>query len=74
MMNNVKFRKICSSRYRDYFDCELTSPRDDMAAVMKAKVGKNIHAQAEQTFAFNAAFLRTRLPNVEWNFWNQMNE
>ena len=42
----------------DYTVAELTSLRDDMAAVkVKAKVGKKTHAQAEQIFAFNAVSL-----------------
>ena len=36
-------------------EAELTSLRDEMAAVkVKARVGKKVHARAEQVFVFNA--------------------
>ena len=58
MMNNVKFRKFVSPGTEITLEAELTSLRDDMAAVkVKAKVGKKTHAQAEQIFAFNAVSL-----------------
>ena len=50
--------KVCSSGTEITLVAELTSLRDDMAAVkVKAKVGKKTHAQAEQIFAFNAVSL-----------------
>ena len=58
MMNNVKFRKFVPPGTEITLVAELTSLRDDMAAVkVKAKVGKKTHAQAEQIFAFNAVSL-----------------
>ena len=58
MMNNVKFRKFVPPGTEITLEAQLTSLRDDMAAVkVKAKVGKKTHAQAEQIFAFNAVSL-----------------
>ena len=58
MMNNVKFRKFVPPGTEITLEAELSSLRDDMAAVkVKAKVGRKTHAQAEQRVAFNAVSL-----------------
>ena len=55
----MKFRKFVPTGTEITLIAELTSLRDDMAAVkVKAKVGKKTHAQAEQIFAFNAVSLQ----------------
>ena len=52
-------------------ESELISLRDEMAAVkVKARVGKKVHAQAEQIFVFNAVPLddeaeRLRVERIE---------
>ena len=71
MMNNVKFRKFIPPDQEIRLEAELTSLRDEMAAVkVKAKVGKKTHAQAEQIFVFNAVPLaddveRKRVERIE---------
>ena len=58
MMNHVKFRKFVPPGTEITLESELTSLRDDMAAVrVRAKIGRKTHAQAEQIFAFNAVSL-----------------
>ena len=55
MMNNVKFRKFIPPATEIALEAELTSLRDEMAVVkVRARVGKKIHARAEQVFVFNA--------------------
>lgn len=59
MMNNVKFRKFIPPDQEIILEATLTSLRDEMAAVkVKAKVGRKVHAQAEQIFVFNAVPLK----------------
>lgn len=71
MMNNVKFRKFVPPDQEITLEAELTSLRDEMAAVkVKAKVGRKVHAQAEQIFVFNAVPLddeaeRQRVERIE---------
>lgn len=55
MMNNVKFRKFIPPDTLIQLETEISALRDEMAAVhVKARVGKKVHAQAEQIFVFNA--------------------
>ena len=55
MMNGVKFRKFVRPGEEITLESNLISLRDEMAAVkVKAKIGKKVHAQAEQIFVFNA--------------------
>ena len=55
MMNNVKFRKFIPPDTEIALEAELTSLRDEMAAVrVRARVGRKVHARAEQIFVFNA--------------------
>lgn len=55
MMNSVKFRKFIPPDTCIRLETEITALRSEMAAVnVKARVGKKVHAQAEQIFVFNA--------------------
>jgi len=55
MMNHVKFRHFVRPGDQVILEARLESLREDMAAVkVRAKVGKKVHAQAEQIFVFNA--------------------
>ena len=55
MMNKVKFRKFIPPDTCIRLETEITALRAEMAAVnVKARVGKKVHAQAEQIFVFNA--------------------
>ena len=71
MMNSVKFRKFVRPDEEVLMESELISLRDEMAAVkVKARVGKKVHAQAEQIFVFNAVPLddeaeRIRVERIE---------
>ena len=71
MMNNVKFRKFIPPGTEISLEADLSSLRDEMAAVkVRARVGKRIHAQAEQIFVFNAVPLdddveRQRVERIE---------
>lgn len=71
MMNGVKFRKFVPPDTPITLEAELISLRDEMAAVkVWAKVGKKVHAQAEQIFVFNAVPLadeteRKRVQRIE---------
>ena len=71
MMNGVKFRRFVRPDEEVLMQSELISLRDEMAAVkVKARVGKKVHAQAEQIFVFNAVPLddaeeRARVERIE---------
>ena len=71
MMNGVKFRKFVRPGEEILMESELISLRDEMAAVkVKARIGKKVHAQAEQIFVFNAVPLndeveRARVERIE---------
>ena len=55
MMNKVKFRTFIPPDTSIRLETEITALRAEMAAVnVKARVGKKVHAQAEQIFVFNA--------------------
>ena len=55
MMNRVKFRKFVPPGTEIRLETKLVALRDEMAAVqVRARVGKKVHAQAEQIFVFNA--------------------
>jgi 3-hydroxymyristoyl/3-hydroxydecanoyl-(acyl carrier protein) dehydratase len=55
MMNRVKFRKFVPPDVEIQLHAQITALRNEMAAVeVRAKVGKKVHAQAEQIFVFNA--------------------
>ena len=55
MMNRVKFRKFVPPDTEIHLHAKLKALRDEMAAVeVRARVGKKVHAQAEQIFVFNA--------------------
>jgi len=55
MMNRVKFRKFVPPGIEIRLETKLEALRDEMAAVqVRARVGKKVHAQAEQIFVFNA--------------------
>ena len=55
MMDRVKFRKFVPPGTEIQLEIQLKALRDEMAAVQaKARVGKKVHAQAEQVFVFNA--------------------
>ena len=54
-MQRVKFRKFVRPGQEITLEAELTSLRDESAAMnVKARVGRKVHAQAEQFFVFNA--------------------
>ena len=71
MMNGVKFRKFVRPGEEILMESELISLRDESASVkVKARVGKKVHAQAEQIFVFNAVPLndeaeRKRVESIE---------
>ena len=71
MMHKVKFRKFIRPGQEIVLHSELLSLRDESASVLvKAKVGRKVHAQAEQVFVFNAIPLantteRERVENLE---------
>jgi len=73
MMNSVKFRKFVRPEQEISLESELISLRDEMAAVkVKARIGRKVHAQAEQIFVFNAVPLddeaeRARVERIESN-------
>lgn len=73
MMNNVKFRKFIPPDTSIQLETQITALRAEMAAVnVKARVGKKVHAQAEQIFVFNAVPLtdqveRERVEQLESN-------
>ncbi|MFT5682362.1 MAG: 3-hydroxyacyl-[acyl-carrier-protein] dehydratase [Myxococcota bacterium] len=55
MANNVKFRKFVRPDQDIRLETRITMMREEMAAVqVRAKIGKKVHAQAEQIFVFNA--------------------
>jgi 3-hydroxymyristoyl/3-hydroxydecanoyl-(acyl carrier protein) dehydratase len=55
MANHVKFRRFVRPDEVIRLESKIISMRDEMAAVqVKARVGKRVHAQAEQIFVFNA--------------------
>ena len=55
MANNVKFRKFVRPDQDIRLETTITALRDEMAAVnVRAKIGRKVHAQAEQIFVFNA--------------------
>ena len=59
MMNRVKFRKFIPPDTEIILETTIKTLREEMAAVdVKAKVGKKVHAQAEQVFVFNAVPLK----------------
>ena len=55
-MNRVKFRKFVPPGTEIRLETRLDALQDEMAAVQvhHARVGKKVHAQAEQIFVFNA--------------------
>ena len=55
MANNVKFRKFVRPDQDIQLEAKLTALREEMAAVqVRARIGRKVHAQAEQIFVFNA--------------------
>ena len=55
MANHVKFRRFVRPDQTITLESRLISLRDEMAAVdVRARVGRQVHAQAEQIFVFNA--------------------
>ena len=55
MANNVKFRKFVRPDQDIRLETTLTVLREEMAAVqVRARIGRKVHAQAEQIFVFNA--------------------
>ena len=59
MMDRVKFRKFVPPDTEILLETEIKALRDEMAAVkVKARVGRKVHAQAEQIFVFNAVPLK----------------
>ena len=55
MANNVKFRKFVRPDQDIRLEVTLSALRDEMAAVqVRARIGRKVHAQAEQIFVFNA--------------------
>lgn len=55
MANNVKFRKFVRPEQDIRLEISLTALREEMAAVqVRARIGRKVHAQAEQIFVFNA--------------------
>lgn len=55
MANHVKFRRFVRPDEVISLESRIITMRDEMAAVnVKARVGKRVHAQAEQIFVFNA--------------------
>lgn len=71
MMNKVKFRTFIRPDQCIQLETHITALRDEMAAVnVKARIGKKVHAQAEQIFVFNAVPLddvveRNRVEDLE---------
>jgi len=78
MANNVKFRKFVRPDQDIRLETRLTALRDEMAAVqVRAKIGKRVHAQAEQIFVFNAVPLENpaemaRVEALERNYLKAM--
>ena len=55
MANNVKFRKFVLPDQDIRLEVSLSALREEMAAVqVRARIGRKVHAQAEQIFVFNA--------------------
>jgi 3-hydroxymyristoyl/3-hydroxydecanoyl-(acyl carrier protein) dehydratase len=55
MMERVKFRRFVPPGTEILLETEIKALRDEMAAVkVRARVGRSVHAQAEQIFVFNA--------------------
>ena len=55
MMQKVKFRKFVRPEQEILLETKLLSLRDESASVIvKARVGRKVHAQAEQFFVYNA--------------------
>ena len=70
MMNRVKFRKFVRPGQCITLESTLKSLKQESALVdVKAKIGKKVHAQAEQVFVFNSVPLegeeRNRLEELE---------
>ncbi len=70
MMNRVKFRKFVRPEQCIILESKLKSLKQESALVeVKAKIGKKVHAQAEQVFVFNSVPLeeeeRNRLEALE---------
>ncbi len=71
MMQKVKFRKFVQPGQQIRLETRLVSLRDESASVnVYAKIGRKVHAQAEQFFVFNAIPLedqveRDRVERIE---------
>jgi 3-hydroxymyristoyl/3-hydroxydecanoyl-(acyl carrier protein) dehydratase len=71
MMNKVKFRKFIRPGQEITLEGQIIELRSEFSAVrVRAKVGKKVHAQAEQVFVFNAVPLddeaeRERVESIE---------
>ena len=71
MMQKVKFRKFVAPGQEIKLEVRLRSLRDESASVtVYARVGRKLHAQAEQFFVFNAIPLadeeeRARVERIE---------
>ena len=60
MMNRVKFRKFVRPDQCITLESTLKSLKQESALVdVRAKIGKKVHAQAEQVFVFNSVPLET---------------
>lgn len=78
MANHVKFRKFVRPDQEITLESTILSLRDEMAAVqVRAKVGRKVHAQAEQIFVFNAVPLadqaeKDRVERLERTYLQQL--
>ena len=78
MANHVKFRRFVRPDEEIRLESSIISLRDEMAAVqVKARVGRRVHAQAEQIFVFNAVPLadaaeKARVEQLERTYLRQL--
>lgn len=78
MANHVKFRRFVRPDEVIRLESKIISLREEMAAVqVKARVGKRVHAQAEQIFVFNAVPLadeaeKARVERLERTYLRQL--